>query len=234
MFELNVVVPVVVTVLATEDKTWAARLEFPLFTDTAAIFSNIVPAVAVSDLVITFANILESAILLLAFATALTINLLTCVCALVSKDLLFTKLLSATDDSTCKERLELPLIFVPILDFWLSTVWILTTNILIVSGSDLVITFANIAESPSLLPAFATALSINKLTWLWAPVSKEVELNALASATDDKTWSDKFELASFVSDNETIFIIFSTVSPSDLDIIFPIVSILSKSFNIWV
>ena len=51
----------VAAVVATSDKTCAARVEFGSFAETVAILFNIVPTVAASDLVITFANIAESA-----------------------------------------------------------------------------------------------------------------------------------------------------------------------------
>ena len=104
-------------VVAIEDKTFNAKSGLELFPLLAAIPLNIASIITASDFIITFANIPESPALLPAFATALIINLLTCVCALVSKDLLFSKLLSATDDNTCKERLELPSPIIPILDF---------------------------------------------------------------------------------------------------------------------
>ena len=95
-------------------------------------------------------------------------------------------------------------------------------------------------ELSGLLPAFATALSINLLTSLCPPVFKKVVFNpagsvaAFASATEDSTCNERFELGSLVSDNETIFIIFSIVAPSDFEIILPIVSTLALLLNIWV
>ena len=98
-------------------------------------------------------------------------------------------------------------------------------------------------ELSGLLPAFATALTINLLTSLCPPVFKKVVFNpagsvvalaAFASATEDSTCNERFELRSLVSDNETIFIIFSIVAPSDFEIILPIVSTLALLLNIWV
>ena len=57
-------------VIAIEDKTCTARVEFTSFEETVAILSNIIPTVVESDLVITFANIIESSALLPALAIA--------------------------------------------------------------------------------------------------------------------------------------------------------------------
>ncbi len=229
---------------ATDDSTCNERFELGLLSLTVWIRLIIKPILPASDLVITFANILELSGLLPAFATALSINLLTSLCPPVFKKVVFNPagsvaalaaFASATDDSTCNERFELGLLSL--------TVWIRFIIKPILPASDLVITFANILELSGLLPAFATALSINLLTSLCPPVFKKVVFNpagsvaalaAFASATDDNTCNERFELGLLVSDNETIFIIFSIVAPSDFEIILPIVSTLAVSLNIWV
>ena len=64
-------------VIAIEDKTCTARVEFTSFEETVAILSKIIPTVAESDLVITFANSLESPALLPALVITFSINLFT-------------------------------------------------------------------------------------------------------------------------------------------------------------
>ena len=65
----------VVAVVATSDKTSAARVEYGSFAATVAILTNIAPAVSTSDLVITFANIMAPSSLLAALNTAVSIIL---------------------------------------------------------------------------------------------------------------------------------------------------------------
>ena len=66
----------------------------------------------------------------------------------------------------------------------------------IVPTSDLVITFASIIESAALLPALATASSINLLTWFCSSVSKVAKFCDDMSATEDKTCNEKLEFGS--------------------------------------
>ena len=151
-------------VLATEDKTSAAKVEFWLFADVVIILSSTKPTVDASDLFITLANSLESPALLPALIITFSINLFTWVCSEDWKVEPFSKLLSLTDDNIWRDRLEFLLLFPPCKADWSSYILILSTIILIVSAFDLLITFANIIVFSSLLPAAATASSINLLT----------------------------------------------------------------------
>ena len=213
-------VSLVVDVLATEDKTSAARVEYGSFTDTVAILSSIEPTVEASDFVITFANIIESAALLPALATAASINLLTWVCSAVSNEVLFSKLLSATDDKICSERLVSVLLPWFWKEFCSSKSWILSTIKLIVSTSLLVNTFANNLVPSSLLPALATASSINLLTWFCSSVSKVAKFCDDMSATEDKTCNEKLEFGSLCPFIWILSTIMPIVPTSDLVIIF--------------
>ena len=137
---------------------------------------------------------------------------------------------SAIDDKTSNARVEsanvsptCPIVFIimPLL-----------------SSFPFVIIFAkNIAPS-SLLAALNTAFSINLLTSACPSNPKSTSFKDLASATEDKTFNERFAPSLFASDVSTKFIILSTVAPSDFEIILPINAMLlllpSTSLNIWV
>ena len=100
----------------------------------------------------------------------------------------------------------------------------------------LVIMLAKYNAPSSLLAALNTASSISLSISACSSVPKSSSFNDWASATDDKTFNERFAPSLFVSEISITFTILSTVSESDFEIILPINAILSssESLNIWV
>ena len=141
-----------------------------------------------SDLVIIFANNIESSILSSDLSTAFWINLFIWVCSSFSKLIDSLDWRVATEDKICNEIFEFRSCS--------SVSWMLSIINSITKISDLVITFASSAESSLLSWAWLMASRIKRFTSVCFSISKLIESLFWIVATLERTFNDLFDSSS--------------------------------------
>ena len=209
--------------VATEDKIFNEILLFSSSSSKSWIKSTSSSITDRSDLIIILASKEESSSLSSALSTACSINLLTSVCSSVSKSIVSSDWIVATEDKIFNEIL--------LFSSSSSKSWIKSTSSSITDRSDLIIILANIVESSSLSSALSRACSINLLTSVCCSSSRLTNSLLLKVATAERTFRDLF-VSVLVSDWVwTLSTIIETVSLSDLEIILLITSRLKASLD---